>query len=120
MTIFDMPLISHGLHISNFTSRTPIAWPHWRFPFSYDFYDRQALVLAGMTATDLFFCNKNTQSAFCNCYLTGFSLGFKRFILSLHIISGDSVHGKVFSLVRMLLDGKVSRVRLVRYLRYLA
>jgi len=55
--------IRHAINITQapyleLTSRTPIAWPHWRFPFSYDFYDRQALVLAGMTATDLFFCNK--------------------------------------------------------------
>jgi hypothetical protein len=120
MTIFDTPLISHRLHILDSPLGRQLSGLNWRFPFSYDFYDRQALVLAGMTATDLFFCNKNTQSAFCNCYPTGFSPGFKRFILSLHIISGDSVHDKVFSLVRMLLDGKVSRVHLVRYLRYLA
>ena len=43
--------IRHAINITRapylgLTSRTPIAWPHWRFPFSYDFYDRQALVLA--------------------------------------------------------------------------
>ena len=54
------------------TSRMPIAWPRWRFPFSYDFYDRQALVLAGMTATDLFSATRIPNQRFVIATLQDF------------------------------------------------
>ena len=79
------------------------------FHFLTTSYDRQALVLAGTTATDLFSATRIPQSAFCNCDLTELSRrgDLKRFLLSLYIILGDSLHGKVFSIVSILLGGAI-------------
>jgi hypothetical protein len=103
-----MLLISHELRTSDSPLGRQFARPHWRFPFSYDFYDRQALVLAGMTATDLFSTTRIPNQRFVIATIQDFfSQRVKRFILSLHVISGDSLHGKVFSLVGILLDSVI-------------
>lgn len=71
----DTPLISTRAPYLGLTSRMPIAWPHWRFPFSYDFYDRQALVLAGMTATDLLSATRIPNQRFVIATLQDFLTG---------------------------------------------
>jgi hypothetical protein len=108
MTIFDMPLISHELHISDSPLRCQLPGLIGGFHFLTTSYDRQALVLAGMTATDLFSATRIPNQRFVIATLQDFLTGgLKGSFLPLHIISGDSLNGKVFSLVRILLDGVI-------------